>query len=173
MIERERCIKIEPNNGFRLRGHDELKGRNGCGALRGQDGLREHNELTGCYGCGRLRGCDELRVHNRCGGLRGYVGLKAWGCDELKGRNKCGGLRRHDGLRGCDGLRGRDASNKFRAMVQNRAAVRESATMVAATVDQKNATEVGDPESAPATVVAEVNAKEMAAEMCRVELFRA
>ena len=55
-------------------------------------------------------------------------------------------------------------------------------TTVAATVDQKNVTEVGDPGSAPATVVAEVNAKEVAAvgglrgyagEMCRVELLRA
>ena len=42
-------------------------------------------------------------------------------------------------------------------------------------VDQKNATEVGDPESAPTTVVAEVNVKEVEAvggEMCRVELLR-
>ena len=45
--------------------------------------------------------------------------------------------------------------------------------MGAAMVDQKNMTEVGDPERAPATVVADVNAKDVAAvsgEMCRVEL---
>ena len=47
---------------------------------------------------------------------------------------------------------------------------------MAGMVDQKNATEVGGPETAPATIVVEVNAKEVAAvggEMCRFELLRA